>query len=57
MYKRIWNWFMETFPGVQHSVNYDSAVPAVSAWYFSVSKLRTEGPHGREMASHSDELT
>jgi hypothetical protein len=38
MYKRILKWFQDTFPDAKHNLNVDSAIPAVSAWYFSVSK-------------------
>lgn len=37
MYKRIQQWFIDTFPDAEHTLNTDSAVPAVTAWYFSVS--------------------
>lgn len=36
-YKRIHKWFLDTFPGADHQLNLDSAIPASTAWYFSVS--------------------
>lgn len=36
MYLRIQHWFNETFPDAQHTLNRDSAIPGISASYFSV---------------------
>lgn len=34
---RIHKWFQDTFPEAEHTINTDSAIPAVTARYFSVS--------------------
>ncbi|KAK9898571.1 hypothetical protein P389DRAFT_167095 [Cystobasidium minutum MCA 4210] len=35
MHLRVHKWFQDTFPGAEHTINTDSAIPAVTARYFS----------------------
>ncbi|CAD6578859.1 MAG: CAP64 protein product - [Cyphobasidiales sp. Tagirdzhanova-0007] len=35
MHMRIFQWFLDTFPGADHDLNLDSALPASTSWYFS----------------------
>lgn len=42
-YKRIQQWFLDTFPGAKHELNLDSAIPATTAWYFSVGGEMRQG--------------
>ena len=41
MYYIIQQWFLDTFPGAQHEINLDSAIPATTAFWFSYCVLET----------------
>ena len=36
-FTRILQWFQDTFPDAKHEMNEDAAIPATTAFYFSVS--------------------
>ena len=41
MYYIIHQWFLDTFPGAEHEINLDSAIPATTAFWFSYCVLET----------------